>query len=1583
MKKQDFDGCGPLQDALEEWTAKQVELPSIAELRSAVSDAEAAMAAAAKKRDFAAAAAAQRLVDKAKKRLSEAVEAEDSDEDDDSEHKAAEIDSKAPSCTSRGELEAEIVVLKNQIEEAIARKDYSKASILQSALDEKEKLRKMFPSVAELRDEISASKTEIDNAVARKDFARAGVLIDQVTEIERKLAGELSKHTDTESLTLKPPPSSSVDSRFKSRGELELEIDRASELLSKFVEEKSFKKAESMQAELDELTILRTSFPTVEELEQQLQKKKDEMNRAISGKQFSRAEEINTVIETMERKLAGEKASNRAMKPVQNKVAVKTVAAKPTGNVPKRRDCASVKSVPVHATPYAKKSTVGNTASSVVLPPKSSSKLHEGTGNSNGNPTVKKLRPAIPLVSNPSQNVLSIAKLLSRKRASASVIVDANGNLSGILTDTDITRRLIAKSLNPVATEASQIMTANPTSVLLSDSATDALTTMIENRFRHLPVVDKKGSVVGLLDIAKCLLHAIAQLEHGQKNSSSTEALLDQALGTHGAKNPQAAAMHALLGTLMQQAFGGHSAPTLRSILAGKSGTIVNGDTSVYETCLLMTENRQAAMVVDDAGSLVGIFGFRDAMARAVAEQLDVRTTPISEVMTPNPEAVSPDSTVLEALQIMHDQRFTTLPVCEEDGTVLGIVGVIDVLFGCGGPQGWRAVFESMMEITDDVSDIASHHSKAGSDPSAKRVGQADKTVAKLRPSKPCLVQATDSVLKVACLLKKKRGTASLVTSSNGSLSGIITDTDFTRRVVAMAVDPLSDVSRVMTQNPTCVSMNDSATDALATMIEHHFRHLPVVDDQGHVVGVLDIAKCLLHAITQLERTQEKSTSAAEDALKQALGPQNGNATQAAAMHTVLGNLLKKAFGDQTVPTLRSILEGKPATVVSPETSVYETGLLMAEHRKAALITNASGDLVGIFGFQDMMTRAIAGQFDLGATPICEVMTANPEAVSPDNTVLEALEIMHDQKFTTLPVCEDNGTVLGVVGVLDVLFGCGGAKGWRAVFASMMEVSDDSSDAGSMFSHDCTELAGKRSRRKGDKTVAKLRPSKPHLSETGDSILTVAQLLKMKRGSSSLIISPDGSLAGILTDTDITRRVVAKSIDFALTNVSDVMTANPKCVSVADSATEALVTMVENHFRHLPVLDEQGSVVGVLDIAKCLLHAISQLELSQENDGNAAEVLEKALGSSGNHAQAKAMKALLGNLMKQAFGNQTVPSLRTIMAGKPPPVVTPQTSIREASFVMATNRKAALVVDDSFGLIGVFGFKDMMVRAVAESLDLDSTPVSEVMTPDPEVVSPEIDVLEALHLMNDQRFLTLPVCEEDGTVVGLVDVMDVIYGCGGAEGWRSIFKNAMDLDDFSVGNTSAGKSTVKKAVFRGREAAKTAPSTPYASDLPPHIPSTLEFADDCHQSFTGSTIGDERGASRMLSPGEELMSGSQIAVGTHVTFKVTCPKGNTHRIKCSPRIEDVVKAISKKVDIPIEQIRLEYEDDEGDTVVISSDECVTDAWNLAVKGGKKLAKISVFEIKAKSNNAALAVGGGLALIALLGAAAFAILRAKK
>lgn len=1636
MKRKAFAECGPLQDKLEELTKRQAELPTIDELRDAVSAAEAAMSQAAQKRDFAGAAVAQSKIDEAKKRLMMAL-AMESDEDETEQP----LDSKqniVSGCESRAQLESDIADISAQIDTAIGAKDFVRASTLQNKLQDKENLRKFFPTVDELRVEINMAKKEVEDAVANKDFAKAGALNDAVAELEKKLESEMSLEqvlnvAAADSFVTKITKVNGEEVIFVCRSELEKEIAAMSALVSKSVAERDFKKADLVQADVDNMIKLRKLLPSTTELQQQLRSKRQEMDTAISSKQFAKADELQRCVAEIEEKLKREPASapqslssgrsanlspgmptkhavvvpttaqsstkTRAKVNASNPISTKSVPPKPTAQSKARdyaSDTVSVKSLPLKASAEVKVTALQSTGSSMSVPPVTSAGKRQFETPSHRSRSVAKLRPAIPLIAKTSDSILSLTKLLAAKRGNACVVIDESGGLAGIVTDTDITRRVVAMHLDPASTDVLTIMTPNPFCVAKTDSAIDALTTMVENHFRHLPVVNGEGCVVGLLDIAKCLDDAISKLERNQeKANSSAENVVKQVMSQQDANGAQSAALQALLGNLMSQAFVGQSMPTLRSVLAGKPSTVVRPDTSIRDAGLLMAESRKAALIVDEDGELVGVFTFKDMMTRAVAKELHLDHTNVSEVMTPSPDAVSPDITVLQALQIMHDQRFLTLPVCEDEGTVVGLVDVMDVIYGCGGPDGWRSIFNSAMEIQDDASDSDSVGSISAAAPKSvgkglpqtPRLGSLDEStsfrpVSLLRPSKPIVTSTRDSILDVAKVLASKRGSASLIMNPDGNLAGILTSTDVTRRVVAMSVDIGTNITACMTPNPKYVKMSDSAMDALTMMVDNHFRHLPVVDDTGSVVGLLDIAKCLNSVISKLESVENKTDNSA-NVVKQVISEQGVNGSHADVLQRLLSDLMAQAFGSHTTPTLRSLLADMPRTVVRPDTSVRDASILMAERRKAALVVDESDQLVGIFGFKDNLMRVVAKDLPIETTAVSEVMTPSPLTVSPDITVLDALQTMHDYRFLTLPVIEDDGRVVGLVDVMDVIYGCGGAQGWRSIFTSMMDMTDDVSVTASLQSKN-TDLASGRIRAKQDRSVSKLRPSQPHLSGTDDSILSVVQLLKSKRGSASLVVNADGSLAGILTDTDITRRVVAKFVDPVSTAVSTIMTANPTCVAMSDSATDALKTMVENHFRHLPVVDGEGSVVGLLDIAKCLDDAITKLERSQHKSSSAAEdaVKQAIIEQGGNASQAIALQALLGNLMSQAFGGRKVPTLRSLLAGKPSTVVSPDTSIRDTGLLMAENRKAALIVEDG-ELAGIFSFKDCMTRAVATEISLENTPISEVMTPHPDVVSPDITVLEALQIMHDQRFLNLPVCEDDGTVVGLVDVMDVIYGCGGAEGWRSIFNSAMELDDTSV--ATSVRSIHKPATSGSRmlQVIKAPPSTPYVSGIPPV--STLEFMDDDgHNSFTGSTIGDERGASKLMSP-EDTSESLGMEYGSHmVVFKVSCPSGSTHRIRCEPTIDDLVIAIASKITIPRNRIRIEYDDDEGDTVVITSDDDVAEAFNLARKAGKKLAKLTVVERDTKSKSSATAlIGGGLTAVALLGVLAFAMVRPKK
>ena len=83
--------------------------------------------------------------------------------------------------------------------------------------------------------------------------------------------------------------------------------------------------------------------------------------------------------------------------------------------------------------------------------------------------------------------------------------------------------------------------------------------------------------------------------------------------------------------------------------------------------------------------------------------------------------------------------------------------------------------------------------------------------------------------------------------------------------------------------------------------------------------------------------------------------------------------------------------------------------------------------------------------------------------------------------------------------------------------------------------------------------------------------------------ASLVVIDAEENLVGIVTERDMTHRVVAKGLDTRTATVSEIMTENPVTLSPDDFATEALDMMHSRHFRHLPVTDG-GKVICMVSI---------------------------------------------------------------------------------------------------------------------------------------------------------------------------------------------------------------------------------------------------------------------------------------------------------------------------------------------------------------------------------------------------------------
>ena len=104
----------------------------------------------------------------------------------------------------------------------------------------------------------------------------------------------------------------------------------------------------------------------------------------------------------------------------------------------------------------------------------------------------------------------------------------------------------------------------------------------------------------------------------------------------------------------------------------------------------------------------------------------------------------------------------------------------------------------------------------------------------------------TANVHDAACAMTSANCGSVLIIDNAGTMQGIVTERDLMTRVLAKGLDAdATPVTQVMTRNPRCVAPETKVADAVVIMIEHGFRHLPVVGEGGRVLGVFSARDAL------------------------------------------------------------------------------------------------------------------------------------------------------------------------------------------------------------------------------------------------------------------------------------------------------------------------------------------------------------------------------------------------------------------------------------------------------------------------------------------------------------------------------------------------------------------------------------------------------------------------------------------------------------------------------------------------------------------------------------------------------------------
>ena len=126
-------------------------------------------------------------------------------------------------------------------------------------------------------------------------------------------------------------------------------------------------------------------------------------------------------------------------------------------------------------------------------------------------------------------------------------------------------------------------------------------------------------------------------------------------------------------------------------------------------------------------------------------------------------------------------------------------------------------------------------------------VALANALVGEVQPRPHAKVTVDDAMWKVVGEMKTK-GRGAVLVEDGGALVGIFTERDLLNRIDYS--DTLWShmlVRDVMTPHPMVIRPDDSLSEALRRLTQGHRRHLPVVDERGHVLGMISIRDILTH----------------------------------------------------------------------------------------------------------------------------------------------------------------------------------------------------------------------------------------------------------------------------------------------------------------------------------------------------------------------------------------------------------------------------------------------------------------------------------------------------------------------------------------------------------------------------------------------------------------------------------------------------------------------------------------------------------------------------------------------------------------
>lgn len=243
----------------------------------------------------------------------------------------------------------------------------------------------------------------------------------------------------------------------------------------------------------------------------------------------------------------------------------------------------------------------------------------------------------------PHETTAALAAERMVKRRIGCVVVespDPKRGPIGIVTETDLVRKVLAKGTDPTVTMVDHVMSSPIVTIAGERTMLDASHFMEANHIRHLCVAEGE-EIVGLISV-RDLVRSFVDAESGPVCA------LDQVY------RPLSVLMSTTLAT-------------------------IQSDASLLAAAQLMGEKRIGSLLTIEAGEIVGLVTERDLVQKGLATNRDARRTHVGVVMSSPLLSIDINRTIRDASKAMAEQGVRHLAVTE-NGKIVGVLSVRDLV---------------------------------------------------------------------------------------------------------------------------------------------------------------------------------------------------------------------------------------------------------------------------------------------------------------------------------------------------------------------------------------------------------------------------------------------------------------------------------------------------------------------------------------------------------------------------------------------------------------------------------------------------------------------------------------------------------------------------------------------------------------------------------------------------------------------------------------------------------------------------------------------------------------------------------------